>query len=833
MKHESIGCRTGATRIFLMASGALLVTLAGGALPARAQSGSGQVARSYDIPAQPLGSALRDYMRQSGVQVGFPSEIGEGITTATVRGSFSAAEALSRLLTGTGLTYRFTGANTVTLERAPQVTGDAIQLGPVRVEGDTNGIAGSGIAASVTSDPDATEATGSFTTRRMSSATKMPLTLRETPQAVTVITNARIEQENLVDLVDIATIVPGVFVDYFNARPVFTARGREIDRLTQNGIPILHDTTIPSSLGNMAMQDRVEVVRGATGLMQGGGNPSGALNLIRKRPTRQFVAMASASAGSWNDYRLTADIGGPLTADGRIRARAVGFFQEAGNFRDIEFNDSRLGYLTVDIDLADRTTMNIGYSYLYTHQNSIWGAIPLNPNGTHRSLPRSTYPGTDWEYGDNRVHTVYASLAHDFGAGWSLQVNATYVDSATDMLATNFRPLDDSVATLSHAWWKVNKDRDQKAVDAYASGPLSLFGRDHQIVFGGTVDRETSRDVQWFRGFDDVLTTGVDLAAWNHRARYPNIGEPTFRDRTHNNQDSLYASGRFSILDRLALVLGSRLDWYDRTVFYAGGGSVDGRLTKYAGLTWDFEAHHSAYVSYTDVFQPQAITGIDGSLLPPVIGRNYEAGIKGEYLNGALNTGLILFRTDETNRAVLLLDQNGCVTAPISECSAATGLVRTWGIDSEVQGEVAPGWQIGAGFTFADTRYVRDEDYGAAGDRLDTGSPTTQFKLSTQYRLPGALNRLTLGGRVNWQSRIYYDFENVSGVAVRNQQPAYAVIDLSATYRPAQRLSVQLEVNNLLDKAYYRSIGQGYRFSAHEIFGAPRNVLATLRYRLQ
>ncbi|MFA7596954.1 MAG: TonB-dependent receptor [Novosphingobium sp.] len=190
---------------------------------------------------------------------------------------------------------------------------------------------------------------------------------------------------------------------------------------------------------------------------------------------------------------------------------------------------------------------------------------------------------------------------------------------------------------------------------------------------------------------------------------------------------------------------------------------------------------------------------------------------------------MILFRTDETNRAVELADQSGCPTYPIDWCYSAAGLVRTWGVDTELQGELSPGWQIGAGFTWSRTRYTKDEDYAVAGERLDTGVPTTQFKLSTQYTLPGALDRFTLGGRVNWQSKIYYDFENVNGVAIRNQQKAHAIIDLSATWRPTEHLSLQVAVNNVLDKTYYRSIGEGYTFSAHQIFGEPRNVLATLR----
>ncbi|MFT3965788.1 MAG: TonB-dependent siderophore receptor [Sphingobium sp.] len=802
-------------------------------MPAHAQTATH---RSFNIPAQSLADALMAFGQQSGLNVSAPADLTRGLSSPGVSGSLAPAEALSRLLTGTGLTFRFTGPRSVQLEAAPRTADGAIELGPVRVEGDGGAASGIAIAPSITSDPDATEATGSFTTRRMASATRLPLTLRETPQAVTVITNARIEQENLVNLIDVVDTTPGLLVTYDAIRPTFTSRGHRIDRITQDGITTLHDSYIPSSLGNMAMQDRVEVVRGATGLMQGGGNPSGAINLIRKRPTENLQIKGAASVGSWNDYRLTADVSGPLTADGRIRARAVGFFQNADNFRDIEFDDSRLGYVTVDFDLTERTTFNLGYSYFKSRTNMIWGGIPLNPDGTHLDVPRSTFVGTDWDHNDNSVHTVYASLVHAFDSGWNFKLNATYVDASNDLLATYVQPTTD-VGGFGHVWWATKKNRKQKAVDAYLSGPVTLFGRSHELVIGGTVNDDRSDITEWFESWDATITSGVDLSNWNHVAPRPDLSADSpwrYAYPAHNKQQSLYTAGRFSLADPLSLTLGARLDWYDRTSLWGGDGySVKAHLTKYAGLTWAFEAHHSAYVSYTDVFQPQSSRSIDGDFLPPVIGKNYEIGIKGEYLDGALNSSVVLFRLDESNRSVLLTDQSDCPIYPGESCYAAAGLVRTWGIDTELQGQLAPGWQIGAGFTWSRTRYAKDEDTGwaiyRAGTRVDTAVPTTQFKLSTQYRLPGALDQFTIGGRMSWQSKIYNDFENESSVAVRNQQRPFAIVDLSATYRPTEHLSLQVEVNNVFDKRYYRNISSGYAWSAGELFGDPRNILATLR----
>nr|WP_269140105.1 TonB-dependent siderophore receptor [Pseudothauera rhizosphaerae] len=596
----------------------------------------------------------------------------------------------------------------------------------------------------------------------------------------------------------------------------------------------MYDWSGGDSLGNLAMQDRVEVVRGATGLMQGAGNPSAAINMVRKRPTSTWQFKGSASAGSWDDYRLMADVSGPLTEDGRVRARLVGFGQDASDFYDLAFNDKHLGYATLDVDLTENTTLNIGYSHLYSNRNLIWGGMPTSYGYQHLDLSRSTFVGADWEYNKTEADTFYASLAHDFDGGWSLNFNATYVDGRYGMLGTFLLPTPD-VGGHGHVWWATQSVRYQKAADLKVSGPVSWFGRKHDLVFGATVNRQNERDTQWFKSWDDpdFLTRGVDLATWNHAIPRPDTSSTSplrYVYSTRYKQDSLYSVGRFNVADTLDLLLGARLDWYDKVIDTGSSAisfSENANLTKYAGLTWKFADRHSAYVSYTDVFQPQNQRNLNGDLLPPKSGRNYELGVKGEYLGGALNGSIALFRIDENDRAAWLSDQSAC-TVPAG-CYGAAGLVRTEGVDIELQGALAPNWQIGAGLTYSETRYRKDANPDNIGHRLSTADPTTLFKLSTQYTLPGALSRLTLGGRVNWQSKMYRDATNAYGEAVRIQQDARAIVDISASYRLTKNLNLKLDINNVFDKVYYSTIAaDDWIWGATEAYGRPRSALLTL-----
>jgi len=780
----------------------------------------GKITQTYDLPAGPLATTLNRISRDAGLALTVDSALVGDRRAAPVRGQLSPEQALNAALAGSGLELVRTDAGTYTLRKAPAQHGDTT-LAPVTVRADIE-------------RGGTTEGTGSFTTRSMSSATHLPLTMRETPQSVTVLSSARIEADNLVDLVDIAKATPGLVVAANQIRPQLMSRGYLVESVTQDGLATQYNWFSGGSLSNLAMQDRVEVVRGATGLMQGAGNPSAAVNMIRKRPTDTWQFKGAVSAGSWDDYRVMADISGPLTEDGRVRGRVLGYVQDASDFYDLAFNDKRLGYATIDIDLGARTTLNIGYSNLYSNKNLSWGGMPLSYEGEHLDLSRSTFIGADWEYNKNRIDTFYANLTHDFGEDWGLNFNATYVDGQSDFLATWLSPsnLVGGTDGYGHVWSRTKRDFEQVAADLKVSGPVSWFGRRHDLVFGATVNRQDSRDSDWFAGWFQPLTGGVDLETWNHAAPRPDTSSTSpwrARYSTRFKQDSLYSTGRFSLTDALDMILGARLDWYERE-----DGSNDtsysesANLVKYLGLTWKFADQHSAYASYTDVFQPQYQRDINGSILPPKVGENYEIGLKGEYLGGALNGSFALYRLDESDRAIGLTDQSACTTYPVEYCYSAAGLVRTEGVDIELQGALSPNWQVGAGFTWSESRYRKDATQSLIDKRTSTIVPLRQFKLSTQYTLPGALNRLTLGGRVNWQSKVYQDTTNAYGNEIRVQQDAYAIVDLSASYRLTKSLMLKLDINNVFDKVYYSTIATSFYWGATDAYGRPRNVLLTL-----
>lgn len=771
---------------------------------------------SFDIPAKPLPQAIAEFSAITGVQVLYTETATFDHTAPALKGSFAARDALRMLLAGSGLIPRYTSANAVTIEQPGASAGGdgTIHLDPVQVEG---------------ARPATTEGTGSFTTSEMSTATKLPLSIRETPQSVTVITRQRMDDQGMTNITDAAQNTPGLFVGNADGpgRPLIYSRGFYVGNVTLDGAATAFSSYIPSALSNLAMYDRVEVVRGATGLVQGAGNPSASVNLVRKRPTRDFQAAIDLSAGSWENFGGIVDLGGPLTDGGGVRARVVGSIQDTDSFRDLEEHNRKLVYGITEADLGKRTTLTVGaYHQRDNTDGGWWGGLPISETGQHLGLPRSTTLANDWEYLDQKATAVFGELEYRFDSGWNAEFTALNQWMDVDGIGTYIYTDVSSGIDRQHWTWRADRETISSNYDLFVTGPVQLFDRTHELVFGAS---HASTDDTTTNFNTAYIDNNFDVFNWDPYS-LPKPDLP-FQNTAHTvtTQNSGYATARVSVFDPLKLILGGRLDWYDFNNRSAPTGdySVNANLTKYAGLIFDIDAHHSVYTSYTDIFSPQSNVDVNGNTLEPVVGENYEFGIKGEYFGGALNANVAVFQIDQTNRASQVDDVSLCTTA--STCYQASGLVRSRGIETEIQGAILENWQIGAGYSYTKTEYI-DDASNAPGTPFDTRLPQHLFKFATVYTLPGALRRWRVGGSVYWQSGIYAD-GSTNGVSWRNKQDAYAIANLILGFKPTDSLDLQLNVNNLFDTTYYRSIGYSTSWGSTDVYGDPRNFQLSARYR--
>lgn len=681
-------------------------------------------------------------------------------------------------------------------------------------------------------DPAATEGTGSYTTSKTAAAIRLPLSLKETPQAVTVITRQRMDDQQLNSVQGVLDNTAGITSYQSDSeRTSFYSRGFLINNVQYDGIPtIVGDIVNGSGISSLdtAFYDRVEVVRGASGLLTGTGNPSAAINLVRKRPTRDFSASASLGAGSWDTRRGTADISTPLTQDGRVRARVVGTYQDGNSYLDGYKPQRKAFYGIIEADLTPDTSVSLGYDYQdSTPKGPTWGGLPLwFSDGTQADYPRSKAYSQKWSRWDSGLKTAFAELEHRFANGWNLRAIANQYRSDFDahLLGVVGRPdRSTGLGTYPFGAYPValaSESRShQNSFDVMANGPLELFGRSHDLVVGAMSSRRNASEQDippFYPGF--VPVNVYDLSSPYPRPDFEAMASiPT---QTRIKQSGVYGAARFALADPLKLVVGGRFSTYEIDESVSGVPfhyKKSGEFDPYAGLIYDIDSTYSAYVSYTGIFNPQTdYRDSNGNVLTPAKGKTTEIGLKGDYLDGRLNASVALFDTRLDNAAQIVA---GTYTPSGSQAYKSVDGTKSRGIEMDLQGELARGWNIYAGVAHFT---AKDGD----GVRLNSQLPRTTAQFFTTYQLPGSWSRLTLGGGVKWQSR-FYEAANTGTSTLGGEQKSYALVSLMGRYVIAKGTDVAINVNNLLDRKYALQKGDFDTVG----YGAPRNVMVTLNFR--
>lgn len=773
--------------------------------------------RHYDLAGGPLDDSLNRFAQVAGISLPFDPALVQGKRAPALRGDYGVHEGLNRLLVDSGLAAIRTASGNYLLV-AHTRDSDALELGATTISGLSLGAA--------------TENSGSYTTGVMQTATKLPLSLRETPQSVTVIARQRMDDQAMRSLDDVVQATPGLRMSA--ARPAnseFFARGFPITNIMFDGLPTTYNADWVAT-ADLAPYDRVEVVRGATGMMQGAGNPSAAINMVRKRPTKEFQASITGSAGSWDNYRSELDVSGPVTDSGSVRGRFVGAYHDKDSYQDYAGRERGVFYGVTEFDLTDSTTLTVGASDQNDNNNINWGGLPVNPNGSHMGFSRSKSFGYSWSHQDIDNKTLFVELDQRFDNDWRLHAGASKNWSDFKLVGAVLERNND--ATYRQRVFNQGRDYDQSTYDFFASGPFALVGRQHELVVGAS-----KRQLKTEAVGGTTFINNIDINHFN-----PNTPRPFVPDIYSINdkvdQEGLYVTTRWNLADPLKVILGARLDWYDSTSiynetndqYYTSGKTKETRhVTRYAGFIYDLDDNHSFYASYTDIFQPQSEKNSDGAGIKPITGENYEVGIKGEYFGGALNASASLFQIDQLNRAAEVADASTCRVIPVGAygCYEAAGKVRSQGIELEINGALTPNWQVGAGYTFAQAKYKKDADSSKEGTLFDTDVPRHMFKASTTYHLQGDLNKLRVGANVYSQSSTFNKGRNVFG-NYHIEQEAYALVGLMAGYQVSKHLDTQLNINNLFDKKYYQGIASNSTWSPYDVYGDPRNFTVTAKY---
>lgn len=830
------------------------------ALPAHQAVAADTVAQSaalsYALSAGPLEDVLSRFAAQTGTPLSFDPALVAGKHSEGLHGPYSVAAGFAALLAGSGL------------EAVPGNSGSAdggdrnytlrkrLQDGAAATLPTVNVAAG----ALLGGDASRTENTGTYTAQAISAGSKQEQSLREIPRSISVMTRQQLDDQQITALDAAMEQLPGVTLipgSGYNASAYYT-RGYQITSFLVDGAPAAaynsNDTTLNAG---MARYDSVQLLRGPDAMFSGNGAPSGSVNLVRKKPLSAFQFKTNLSAGRWNNLLADADLTGPLTASGHLRGRLVAAHNDREYFFDGAHRKLSSLYGVIDLDLGPRTLLSLGISH-DRERGSGRGTPPGFPryaNGVPLPVPRSQ-GYTRWSFSESDSTQVFATLEHAFNDRWQGRLNLSHTDSS---LASNVSsyvgqadPLTGLGSQIYPGTWAEGDFRTH-AADAYLSGDFDWLGRRHRIVVGADY-RDSRAQLDQFGG----TASATSITDWSHvdpDALIPSNarGTPNWISATETRQTGLYANGKFQLLGPLSLVLGGRYATYrninnSRTPSAPSAPLISNKsddiFTPYYALTFDFSERWTGFFTVAESYQDQSnYYTASHKPLDPTTGQSFELGLKGELMNGRLNANATLYRSKRDNFAVRESVATDFDVPGRSCCWRGDGEFLAQGVELDLSGELAPGWQINAGYTFDDNK----TEYGDnKGERYASYTPKHILRLWSAFQLRGDLSAWKVGGGMKTQSGFFRSGtvttwnptggKDGSGAfdgpaeAYKFREPGRAIWNAFVEYRIDKHWSAALNVDNLFDKRYFQSVGDTRNwYGDGSFYGEPRNLRLTLR----
>ncbi|AEV63221.1 TonB-dependent siderophore receptor [Pseudomonas ogarae] len=814
--------------VFAVKIGLLAVTTAGAtavnASPVQGASAQQRSVQAYDIGAGSLVDVLTRFSSAAGVALSFDARQLADLQSPGLRGSFGVADGFARILGGSGLQAEPQANGTYVLRRL-SVNGSVMELGATSIEAQLLGAT--------------TENSGSYTTGAVTIG-KGAHTLRETPQSVTVITRKMLDDQNLNTIDQVMEKTPGITVyDSTMGGKYFYSRGfRMSGQYQYDGVPLDMGNSYvqaDSFSSDMAYYDRVEVLRGAAGMMKGAGGTSGGVNFVRKRGQATAQTELSLSGGTWDNYRGQVDTGGPLNDSGTVRGRAVIAEQSRHFFYDDARRKDQIYYGALDFDLSPDTTLGVGVAYEDVDASPCWGGLPRYRDGSDLKLSRSTCLDPSWNTWRSQRTTVFSDLKHQLNDDWAVKVAGVYTKNTQDIkYAFASGSVTPGTSTTNLLGSMYDYDQVDYGLDAYLDGKFDALGQQHELIVGFNASRSDKDD------FFSVALLPQKQNVFDPDRHIPEPDDSYFIEnstrggpvKTVTQQQGMYSTLRLKLADPLTVVVGSRVSWYRSKTdsqFLTGGSehaksTETGQVTPFAAVLLDLNEHLTAYASYSDIFTPQGnYRSESGSALKPLVGESYELGIKGEWFEGRLNSAFNLFRTLQKDQAQT--DYNSSCASSDGYCYENAGKVRAQGFEAEISGEVIERLQLLAGYTYTQTKTLDDIDTSLNGGSFNSYVPRHVLRLWGDYALGGALERFSVGAGVNAQSD---NFRVSPTTGEKITQAGYAVWNGRVGYRIDDTWSVALNGNNLFDKRYYTTIGTE---SFGNYYGEPRNFTMTMKAR--
>ena len=740
---------------------------------------------SFSMAAKPLPQALSDFSRVTGISVIYTDEAPYGLNAPAINGQMSAEQALQRLLSGSGFTFRRTDDHTIALE--PQPTEGALNLG----------------ATTITSVMDQST---SYQPPPTSSIMRSSAPIQEIPQTINVVAAQVIRDQaprNLDDaLANVSGITQGNTLG--STQDSVMTRGFGDNRngsIMRDGMPLVQGR------GMNATVDRVEVLKGPASLLYGIQDPGGVVNMVSKKPElEQYNALTlrgSTYGEGKNGSGGSFDSTGALGTSG-LAYRMVLDHEDEDYWRNYGVHRETL----VAPSLAwfgERTKLLFAYEHREFLTPFDRGTV-IDPRTNH-PLDISRNERLDEPFNDmeGRSDLYHFEADHELNDNWNAHFGYSWNRETYDASQVRVTAIDTGKGTLTRSM-----DGTQNAIstDRFATasleGKVNVAGMQHDLVFG--IDDEYRKIYRADLIRQKSLSTFSYLnPVYGREVEGTTVSAADSAQTDLLRSDSVFVQDSIHLTDQWIFVAGGRFQAYDQ---YAGKGvpfkaNTDNNGQKWvprAGLVYRYTDELSFYGSYTESFKPNSTiaplsgssTVLDGSIAPEEA-KSWEIGAKLD-MPGRVTGNIALF--DINKRNVLVANSEGPVTI-----YSAAGEVRSRGLELDLSGQLSDRWSMIGSYAYTDAEVTEDPDY--KGKKLQNVARNSG-SLSAVYDF----GRVIGGDQLRVGAGARYVGERAGNAANDFDLPGYTVADAFATYDTqldGQKVKFQLNVKNLFDRTYYTS----------------------------
>ncbi len=660
---------------------------------------------------------------------------------------------------------------------------------------------------------------------------KEPRPIKEVPQTISVVTQEEIQLRNLFTLEEVMLSTPGITVTGVSSEgQTYLSRGFSLNAYLIDGVPLV---SYPGTRPDMTVYERAEILRGPSSLFSGAAEPGGAINLVRKRPASHLSVSMAGLAGSWNNYRGELDISGPIAGQDRVKGRFAASAQDSNMFYDHGSRRRYVAYGIVSADLTDDLVLSVG-AHHQTYYAPVQTGLPGYVGGGLISVPRSTYLGADWNTMRDRDTLGFAELDWAASDDWRIKFTA---QRAHQDSFSNYAYVGNAAVRPGNGWTNQvgyfgDSSSDWTSFDLHAAGQIKAFGREHAVLLGVDHQRRDYEYEEWRH------SAFARIDVFNPNNAIPKLSyKPNSGGISQTRQSGLYGSVDLALTSRIKLIAGGRLSWWalhQRDGFTREKPnltnpqpvrlgpwtktSMEPSLRPFAAASFALTPAWTIYASYADSLTPQTQRTVDGDMLRPTSGQQWEAGAKGQIFDNQLLLTAAAYQIKQVGRALADPENEGFYVAE--------GEVLSTGVELEARGRLTENWLVTGGYAYNTNKYDKDP---ANQDRAFTRiSPKHSLKLFTHYTVAGGpLDGLDVGGGLNYSSRTEAGNARAA-VSTLVTQGDILTVDGQVGYRINENLTLRLSVGNLFDKVYYQRISGTGRGN---YYAEPRNFTLSLRAR--